>query len=371
MESVTFDYRTHVEQVNVVRVRDGGIGDFVRVVSDDGATGIFGPVDQASALFALGQLAPAVVGERVADCDEVWSRMRRAHRHTSTGLAVVAMSAIDCALWDLRGKLAGRPVFELLGEPVREAIPVYASLLGADATATTLPRQAVRALRHGFAGVKLPLMSSRCGDLASVAANVGVVQTLREAIGPNAPLMFDAFGGWTLEYAREWCNSVREFDVAWLEEPLPRGDVRGIAELIRAVAVPIAAGEHAYTLCEAEALLWLGGVAVLQSDVSWCGLTEGMRVAAACSALGVPLCPHGAGLLPALHLAAVHPASVVPSLEYHLALEPRRQRWLANRLEPNEGRLALPTQPGLGIELQAHLLRSAQIATRPDQLCEQ
>jgi L-rhamnonate dehydratase len=357
-----------IEAVQVVRMRDeDGFGDFVRILGEDGTYGVFGPIDPASAMFTLGVLATALVSQRPADGDKLRSCMRAAHRHSGTGLAVVATSAVDCALWDLRGKLVGCPVRDLLGHQTREHIPVYASLFGCDASA--LADCARHALKLGFAGVKLSLRPPDDIDDASLTANVTIVQTVREAIGPSACLMADAFGQWTPEYTRDWCARVREFNVAWLEEPLAPGDLRGIAELSRVVPVPIAAGEHAYTFCEAEALLSLGGIAVLQSDISWCGLTEGLRIAATCAAAGVPLCPHGAGLLPALHLAATYSYSVMPMLEYHLKLEPRRQRWFTNQLTPCDGHLTAPVQPGLGLELRPDLLRRAEVATTPEELC--
>jgi L-alanine-DL-glutamate epimerase-like enolase superfamily enzyme len=350
-------------------VAEGEAADFVSVFADDGTEGLFGPVDRTTALFVLQALAPALAGANVAAPVELRARMRRAHRHSASGLAVVAASAVECALWDLRGRLAGAPVFELLGGPTRTSVALYASLLAHDATAATTPPAAARALAEGFAGVKLALRHGPREGVAGAGANVDAARRLRAALGGDAALMFDALGGWTPRYAAAWCEAVEDLGLAWLEEPLSPTDLCGLAALSSATPVPIAAGEHAYTLDEARALLSIAAVDVLQSDIAWCGLSEGLRIASACAERNVPLCPHGAGLAVAVQLAAAVEASVVPQLEYHVTLEPRRQRWFAEPLTPLAGRLALPREPGLALRLRPELRRRARRASTPGELC--
>ena len=343
-----------IEGVEALGFEDEGHSHFLRLGAA-GETGLFGPVDRIVATFALARLRPLLEGRPLPAPGAVRELLAGAHRHAGTGLAAVAIGAVDCALWDLRGKLAGQPVFELLGGGRRE-VPAYASLLGHELEGEAAPARAAAALAEGYAGVKWALRGAAGSDAGLAAA-----ARVREAIGSGAALMLDALCGWQPAEAEARCREAETLGLRWLEDPLPARDLVGTARLAARTAVPIATGEHAYSAAEAGALLRFAEPAALLVDAGWCGLSDARQVAAACAGAGVPLCPHGAGLVPGLHLAAAYPDSV-PMVEYHVTLEPRRQHWFAQPLEPREGRLVPPAAPGLGIALRPE--RQGAPATR-------
>jgi len=325
--------------------------DFLQVYGSDGQVGIFGPVSGHQSYFLLGSLRDRVVGANVFAHERLWQEAYGAERHGRSGHYVLALSALDCALWDLRGRARASSVMELLGGPVPERIPAYASLLGSDPDDDGAAELARRVRDEGYAGQKWALRDTPLEGEGGLRRNVERVARLREAVGPYHSLSFDALGKWSAGYALEFCRRVGRFNVAWLEEPLPPGSVAAYARL-RSCGLPIAAGEHAYTRHEAFELLETGGVSTLQPDIAWCGgVTEGLKIAALCSVRDVPLCPHGNGLVPALQLAGALPARAVPMVEYHLGVEPKRQFFLKHKFQPAGGCFDLPRSSGLGIEL--------------------
>jgi L-alanine-DL-glutamate epimerase-like enolase superfamily enzyme len=218
-------------------------------------------------------------------------------------------------------------------------------------------------MEEGYYGVKWPLPPDPQGSAFEMAP----LRKLRGALG-SSPLMVDARCAWTLDLARKWCHQAADLEIFWLEDPLPPDDLAGLAELGAEIEIPLASGEHGYTFDQAHSLLSLETLTALLSDIGWCGLTTGQRIAAACRKSQVPLCPHGAGILPALHLAIATSAKTLPCIEFHMTLEPRRQRWFTNPVTPTGGCLTLPELPGLGVELRPDLLQGAAIATSPSEL---
>jgi L-alanine-DL-glutamate epimerase-like enolase superfamily enzyme len=353
----------HVDQVDVLRVGDEQEAAYFVRASCGEESGVFGPIDRIIATYVLGQLAPSLRGFDATDPSRAHGAMMRAHRHGHSGIAAVASGALDCALWDLRGRLAGVAVFELIGGLMRETVPAYASLLGYDPASAAGPELASAAMEEGYCGVKWPLPPGPQGSAFEMAP----LRKLRDALG-SSPLMVDAGCAWTLDLARKWCHQAEDLEIFWLEDPLPPDDLAGLAELGAEIEIPIASGEHGYTFDQARSLLSLETLAALLSDVGWCGLTTGRRIAAACRKNRVPLYPHSAGILPALHLAIATSATTLPCIEFHMTLEPRRQRWFANPITPTDGHLTLPELPGLGVELRSDLLARAATATSPREL---
>jgi L-alanine-DL-glutamate epimerase-like enolase superfamily enzyme len=325
--------------------------DFLQVRGSGGQVGLFGPVGSHQSYFLLGSLRERVVGADVFAYERLWHEVYNAERHGRSGHYVLALSALDCALWDLRGKARGASVMELLGGPVPERIPAYASLLGFDPDGEGAAQLARRVRDEGYAGQKWALRDTPLEGEGGLRRNVERVARLREAVGPYHSLSFDALGKWRVGYTLEFCRRVGPFNIAWLEEPLPPGSAASYARL-RSCGLPIAAGEHAYTRHEAFDLLDTGGISILQPDLVWCGgITEGLKISALCSARDVPLCPHGNGLIPALQLAGALPARAVPMVEYHLTVEPKRQFFLKRKFTPAGGCFDLPRASGMGIEL--------------------
>jgi L-alanine-DL-glutamate epimerase-like enolase superfamily enzyme len=175
---------------------------------------------------------------------------------------------------------------------------------------------------------------------------------VREAVGDDEPIMFDAYHGWDLPFARAWAQRAEQYRPDWLEEALLPNRHAAFAELRRSTSIPLATGEHVYDRQEVLDLLRDGSIQVLQADPEWCGgVTELTRMAALAETFGVALIPHGHGVHAALHVIASQSPEVCPKAEYLLRHMPWRHHFEADAPAPVTGAFALPTEPGFGIEL--------------------
>ncbi len=326
-------------------------GIYVEILTDAGTAGIFGPIEDEQAVVIRTALRPFLLGRDPLATELLHDQMLRMHRHGRSGFFVMAISAVDCALWDLKGKAWGQPVYRLLGGPTRTAVPAYASMLGfsvepEQATATALEYRAA-----GYSAQKWFFAYGPRDGEAGKAANLALARALREALGPHYPLMFDAFMGWDLAYAREMASLLAPLRPRWLEEPIPPERVGSLRQ-IRAAGVPIATGEHAYTRWQFKELLVGEAVDVIQADPDWTGgISELVKIASLASAFDVPLIAHGHSLLPALHVAAAVSPATVPMVEYLIRFQEHKQFFHDPVLRPEQGMVLLPEAPGLGIVL--------------------
>jgi len=326
--------------------------DFLEVHTDIGITGIFGPIHREYSILLLGELRQRVLGANPLANEWVWHEAYRSQRHGRNGYYMIALSALDCALWDLKGKVFGCPVYELLGGPVQSSVACYATMLGFNPDEDKAMDIAIETRDKGFVGQKWALRGVPEEGHEGLRRNVRRIARLRESLGSDYPLMFDALGKWNSFYTIDVCRLAQPFHITWLEEPLSPAMTSAMPCLRQACGVPLAAGEHLYTRHEAHHLLVSRAVDFLQPDVAWCGgITEAVKIAALSSVWDVPLIPHGNGLIPALHVAASQPYNIIPMLEYHVTLEPKRQHFFKNKFAPTDGRILLPKSPGLGIEI--------------------
>lgn len=325
---------------------------FVRVETDEGVTGTFGPLFEETAVIVLKKLAPVLIGQDPLATERLWDVLYRSDRHSRKGYEMMAISVVDCALWDLRGKAAGQPVYRLLGGPTRERVDCYASMLGYSHDAAVVREAAQWAVEQGYSAQKWFFRHGPSDGSDGMARNVALVRNVREAVGPDVEIMFDAFMRWDVSYAIRFLERVEEYRPRWLEEPIPADQVTEFATIRRTTRVPIATGEHEYTRWGFLQLLQTGGVDVLQSDPDWCGgVSELVKICALASAFGRQVIPHGHSLFPALNVIASQSPATCPMAEFLVLAQPVKQHFFAEYTQPQGGSIALPTSPGLGIAL--------------------
>jgi L-rhamnonate dehydratase len=350
-------------------IADGSQDDLVVLVhTDEGITGI-GEVDSApeavrAMINAPGSHAIAnslhdlVVGEDPLDVERLWHKMYRGLIYVGRrGIALHAISGIDIALWDIKGKALGKPVSELIGTPQRDRVRAYASRLMPDTPDEV--RAAVGALREqGFTAVKLgwgPLGADADHDLALAAAAC-------EAGGDGVTILIDAGLGYGADAQKAIgvARGLEELGVFWLEEPFEPDEYEAYAELADTVDIRVAAGEQDTTLWGFRELIERGHVDVVQPDVTRCGgITELLRIAEFAHERGIETVPHAwkSGIIKAasLHVNAVLPEALFQ--EYCVAETPINTLLTRERLPiDSEGFLAVPTGPGLGVELDLDVL---------------
>ncbi|MCC9076335.1 hypothetical protein FKZ61_009460 [Litorilinea aerophila] len=325
---------------------------YVEVQTDQGISGLWGPIQEHQAYHIHRSLRPFLMGRDPLATELLYDQMIRLDRHGRSGLFMTAVSAVDNALWDLKGKAWGQPVYRLLGGPTRPAVPAYASMLGFSVE----PEQAAATAREykakGFTAQKWFFRYGPGDGEAGKARNLAMAQAVRDAVGPAYTLMFDAFMGWTVSYAVEMVRALEPIRPFWMEEPIPPERVGGLRKIRQAARVPIATGEHVYTRWQTKELLVNQAVDVLQNDPDWTGgITELVKVCALASAFETPVVAHGHSLLAALHVAGAQSPAAVPFVEYLIRAQESKQFFHKPIYRPQDGVVALPELPGLGLVL--------------------
>lgn len=330
----------------------------VKLRLSSGVVGIgecFGPPELTMAYLPI--IREAYLGRRLVDHKWLWRRMtdRLYHVRAQSQLGA-AVSGLDIAIHDALGKLMDLPLYRLLGGEPCEAMPVYAS--GGyfnEEKAPSLASQ-LEAVAGRFGAYKIKIGMGLQSDIARTAQ-------AREIIGDDALLMVDINGGYTLDDALATMNALAPFGVHWVEEPLAPEDLDGYRRLAGRSPLRIAAGEACVTAPEFRELAATGSVDVLMPDLNMCGgFVEGLRIADLALLSGLKVSPHvwgsAVGMAAALHFAAALPTSphitrrVTDNwVEHDVSDNPLARDLLTLPLPVDNGQMALPAGPGLGIEL--------------------
>ena len=330
------------------------VGQFVHIDTDEGVSGLAGPLHAGEAYVILTQIRPLIVGEDPLATERIWDLVYRGLVHGRKGTTMMALSAVDCALWDLKGKAFGVPVYRLLGGAIRKVIPAYVSTLGFSLEPERVRERAAEFKRQGYRAQKWFFRHGPSAGVEGMRRNVELVRAAREAIGDDDDLMLDCWMGWDLPYAVAMDQLVREYRPRWFEEPLLPDRIAGHAELRRQIVTPVATGEHEYTRWGHKALLDAGAADVLQPDIYWAGgLSETLKICNIASTYEVPVFPHGHGTCATAHLLASQPAALCPEVEYLPKWQQVNQFFFKEPLVPVNGFVTVPERPGMGEEIDA------------------
>jgi L-rhamnonate dehydratase len=288
--------------MNVLQLTEASMGTFtfhgwlvVEIFTDDGLLGIgnaaLAPplVKQTIDLY----LKPLLIHQNPWDIEFLWQHMyRKTMAFGRKGIAMAAISAVDIALWDILGKSAKQPVYRLLGGRTKPRIPVYASRLYS-VELHQLAAEAKRYKDEGYQAMKLRFGWGPTDGAAGMQHNLALVRTVRGAVGDGIDVMADAYMGWTLDYAKRMLPLLEPFHLRWLEEPVIPDDIHGYAELKSCGRVPIAGGEHEFTVYGFRDLLETRAVDYIQFDTNRVGgITQARKISALAEAYSVPVIPH-------------------------------------------------------------------------------
>lgn len=325
---------------------------FLEIIADDGTIGIYGPIEDHVLQIVESRLKQHLIGEDPFCTEKLWDIMYRSQVHGRKGETMFAISAVDIALWDLKGKALGQPVVKLLGGPTREKIPAYASTLGHSLE----PKKVADACRmyvdEGYKAMKWFFRYGPSHGLKGMEKNLELVKTVRDTVGYDVDLMLDCWMSWTVNYTLKMARLLERYEPAWIEEPLMPDDIDGYARLTRELEIPIAGGEHEYTRWGVKELLKRHAVDILQTDVTWAGgITEMMKICALASAEGIPVIPHAGWTEPSLCVIFSQPEPVCPMIEYLVKWGVLQQAFLGGH-KPEKGYYKAPTEPGVGYTLE-------------------
>lgn len=325
---------------------------YVEIITDEGVSGLFGPIQDFQSYNILRYLRPFLLGRDALATELLFDQMVRMDRHGRSGFFMTAVSAVDCALWDLKGKAWGQPIYRLLGGPTRPAVPAYASMLGFSTEPEAAATVAAEYKAKGFSAQKWFFRYGPGDGDEGLERNLRMAYAVREAVGESYTLMFDAFMGWNTTYAIAMVRGLEPVRPFWMEEPIPPERVSELRKIREAARVPLATGEHIYTRWQTKELLVNQAVDVLQNDPDWTGgITELVKVATLASSFEIPLVAHGHSLLSALHVAGSQSPATIPYVEYLIRNQPGKQNFHRDIYAPEQGQVALPTAPGLGLIL--------------------
>jgi L-rhamnonate dehydratase len=325
---------------------------FVQIETDEGVSGLGGPIQPSVAFIIDTDLRWLLQGADPIASERLWDLMYRQAIHGRKGATMLAISAVDCALWDLRGKAAGLPVHRLLGGPVRETFPAYASALGFSLEPQLVEQRARSFVEQGYTATKWFVRHGPTDGRAGMERNLELVRTLRGALGPDVDIMLDAWSSWDVPYTVQMAERLADYDVRWIEEPVLADKIDACAEIRRRSQVPIATGEHEYTRWGLKQLMDAHAADVLQPDIYWAGgISEMLKIAALASAYDLVLIPHGHSTHATAQFIAAQSPTLCPILEYLIKWNEIHQFFLLNPLRPVGGMITVPAAPGMGIEL--------------------
>ena len=325
---------------------------FAEVDTDEGVTGVAGPISTAQASTIGQYLRSMAVGQDALAHERLWDRFYRATVPGRKSPVIEAMSVVDCALWDLKGKWFGVPVYKLLGGPTRETIPAYASTVGYSLEPDKVRERAQSIVAEGYPATKWFFRHGPGAGREGMAKNLELVRVLRESVGEDVDIMFDAWNSWDVPYAIAMGERMAEYRPRWLEEPVPPDRIDSYTAIRRGIGFPVAGGEHEYTRWGHRDLIEAGAVDVLQPDIYWAGgLTEVAKICTLASVSEPQVVPHVHSVSATVHLLAAQPPDVCPLLEYLLTWNLVNQFFLKDPIKPRNGEVALPEGPGMGMEL--------------------
>jgi L-alanine-DL-glutamate epimerase-like enolase superfamily enzyme len=337
---------------------------YIRIRTRGGAEGLYGLVDGEALPVLLGRLRPLVIGQHALAVERIWDQMYRSNRHARASHYMMAISYVDNALWDLRGRVFGAPVFRLLGGPTQMPVRVYGSCLGFSVDPSLAAKRAAQLAKDGFIQQKWFPAYGPADGARGMDLNVQLVKSLRAAVGDGVQIMFDAYQGWDLQYAIEWCRKVEQYRPYFVEEPVPMSDLESFIRLSRSTTVPIATGEHVYGRWEAEQFFKADALQFIQADPEWCGgLSETVKIANLASVHGVKLLPHCHNIHAALAIVASQSPTVCPFGEYLINYVPEKLHFIKDPPLTANGLVQLPEKPGFGIELDPAKVEKQEILT--------
>ena len=334
---------------------------FVKMTTTDGIVGwgeALAPVAPEVVCAIIDQLLqPVLLGRDPLDGNALWNLMYDLMRERGYygGFMLDAISACDIALWDLRGKLLGQPVYKLLGGAYRERVPCYVSGLPRP-TAEQRVTLALEYVEKGFDAFKLAAGHGIRADIESV-------QALRDGLSADATLLLDAHWVYSLDEAVQLGHELADLDVGFFEAPINPEDVESYAQLAAALAVPVAHGETERSRYQFRPWLMQKAADILQPDVGRAGISEVIKIAAMAETFNVKMAPHLSVGLGICIAASIQAAAAIPNLyllEYQPPVFELANLLLKSPLTCEAGFYEIPSSPGLGVMLDEDRLRRLQ-----------
>ena len=334
---------------------------FVKVLTN--IDGLYGIVEatleykEHTVAQACKELERTLVGKDPHRIEEIWHSVYRDAYWRGGAVLMSALSAVEMALWDIKGKDLGVPVYQLLGGKVRESVPCYANgWFAPSKTPSEFAEKAKEAVSQGFKALKWDPFGSSYLQIERKQLNevIECVGAVYDAVKDNADIIIEGHGRFDIPTAVRVGHALGEFDILWFEEPIPPQNLEGLAEVKRRVNVPVSAGERLYNRWEFRSLFELKAADFIQPDVSHAGgIMELKKIAAMAEAYHIPICPHNPSG-PIANAATLQLAACVPNfylLETMSSDVPWRKDISTEDVKFENGEMFISDKPGLGIDI--------------------
>ena len=372
-----------ITDIKTAEISGHGYSLFVKIFTDEGIEGLGECIHGGDGVAMLvADMGEMIKGRNPLDVDRLFESIR--HRYIFNGAlagnVVTAMTGIEIALWDLAGKAMGQPVYRLLGGKFRDRIRLYCDChAGRDDSPESYAERAKEVVSMGFNAIKFDIdnacsphkldefnWSVTPGELAEMVDKVSAV---REAVGPEVDVAIDMHGRYDTHSAIRVAQAVEEFNLMWLEEPVPPENVDAMLEVKRSSRTPICAGENLYLRWGFRDLIEKQAVDVIMPDLpKCCGLSEGRKIANMAEVYYIPLAPHNV-CGPLGTIASCHTCASVPNflvLEWHWVDRPHWQDLVeADPPLIQDGYITVPDRPGLGVDFNEDAARRYARTDRP------
>jgi galactonate dehydratase len=337
---------------------------FVKVETDSGIHGIGeGSLQYKDAALTaeLEEFKRFIVGKDPFQIEHIWTSLHRRVTWTGGAVTMSAISAIDLALWDIKGKALGVPVYELIGGKSRDRVRAYANGWVGGATGPDgYAQRASKVISQGYKALKpYPFSGEQVVTPERIDRGVSLVRAVREAVGAGCEVAIDIRARLNVWSARRVAQKLEPFDIAWMEEPVLFDNVDTLAEFAQTVNVPVATGEQLYNRWEFRPLLEKNAVGIIQPDICHAGgMSELRKIAAMAETYYVTVAPHNSNgpisTVASLHLDISIPNSLMQ--EIFVNFLPRYNEVLTNPIVIEDGYCKLPEGPGWGTDINEDAL---------------
>jgi L-alanine-DL-glutamate epimerase-like enolase superfamily enzyme len=371
-----------ITAVEIVEPDEANVGNYywVLIHTDAGLTGLGETYHgfRGAAKACLRAFGDSLVGSNADDIEAIYQGLFRASSyHGHDGAEFRAMSAIDVALWDLKGQALGVPVYQLLGGACRDCVPVYYSggLDGLPHERAPIMERAHWLVENGWGAFKKDIfqgMKRRSPaalptylSAAEIRAATDELRWVREAVGEELEICIDCHALWDVPSAVKCAQALEEFNVMFIEEPIGPDNAAAMAKVARATRTPVCTGERLFGRFRFRELLEAHACDVLMPDLAWTGgISETRKIAYMAETYYVPVAPHNYG--PVTCAALTHVMAHVPNTRYleftadhyeRWNQSPGWNTWIDHPIVASQGALPLPTRPGLGVALSERVLR--------------
>lgn len=346
---------------------------FVKLMTDEGLSGVGEctlEYKEHAVTGAVKDVEPLLLGKDPHRIEDIWQTLYRDAYWRGGPVLMSALSGIEMALWDIKGKSLGAPVYQLLGGKMRDSIPCYANGWFAPAkTPEEFAAKACETVAAGFAGLKWDPFGSAYMEIGKKELNAALdcVAAVTAAVGSGVDVLIEGHGRFNVAAALRVARALEEFDITWFEEPVPPDNLEALAEVRKRARVPVAAGERIYSRWDYQRFFALRCADFIQPDVSHVGgIMELKKIAAQAEASHIAVCPHNPSG-PVANAACLQLAACVPNfsvLETMASDVPWRAGISDEKLDFNDGCMRIPEAPGLGIELNENAIAKHPYETK-------